>query len=88
MHLGIKSKTPVLQALDQMALPEGALPIQSVAMLCGHPRQQLPHPSRTRQGFMTEVMLKIQRLVFFPIITTVTRDQSLVKRSGYLRVLA
>ena len=87
VNLGVERELPVFQALDQVHLPHGALPVHQVRMLRRYERQQLPNTPGCGQRLEAEMMLKVQVLILHPYRLAQAIAQALVKGGGHLRLL-
>ena len=66
MHLGVDRETAVLQAFDDVRLPQRAMPVQQGAVQPRHQLQQVAHPAWRRQRRPAQVVAEVEFVVERP----------------------
>jgi len=66
MELDVDREPAVLQALDEIRLPQRAVPVEQCAVQPRRQLQEIPHPTRTRQGRVAHVVVHVHFVVERP----------------------
>ena len=66
MNLGVDRKPPVVEAFDQVALPQRAVAVEQSSVQSRGQFQQFTHPARRRQCRSAQVVLEVELAVEGP----------------------